>query len=37
MRLPGVSDALLISGKELRELLRDRRALFFAFILPLLL
>jgi sodium transport system permease protein len=32
-----VSDGLCIARKELQELLRDRRALFFAFVLPLLL
>src|SRR5262245_8021462 len=30
-------DVFRISGKEIRELLRDRRALFFSFVLPLLL
>ncbi len=31
------SEPLIIASKELRELLRDRRAFFFAFILPILL
>ncbi len=31
------AEPLIIAAKELREMLRDRRAFFFAFILPLLL